>query len=321
MNTDSTDTRSPHLDMAELVAGAAGQPLDDKARGHLAGCHECQLEAKRWNVVAEAVRRLEVDALETAPPAWPPARPAHHLPQWQRAVRLAAGVAAGLVLLFGIGIATGTVHVHLSAHSSQTVALTAVSGCDQLDQADGTLEQVDGTNLVIRTSSGQPVMVTTTASTYMSISGAVLSDITDGASVMVHGHHTSHGTFQAAIITLGQPFSAVEPAGFASVQGTVRQTSTDGFVLVTASGGAVPVSTSAGTLVVVPHASPSQLVTGTAIFAVGYATGDATLSAKAVAAVTQLPRGRHISVSTKGCSSSEIVEALGAISTSPASAG
>jgi hypothetical protein len=52
-----------------------------------------------------------------------------------------AGSAAGaLVLLVGVGAATGLVHVHLSGPGTET-ALTAVTGRTQLEQADGTLEQ------------------------------------------------------------------------------------------------------------------------------------------------------------------------------------
>jgi hypothetical protein len=39
-------------------------------------------------------------------------------------------------------------------------------------KADGTLEQVNGTSLVLTAASGQPVTVTTTASTFVSMSGA-----------------------------------------------------------------------------------------------------------------------------------------------------
>ena len=173
---------------------------------------------------------------------------------------VAGSAAAALVLLVGVGAVTGLVHVHLSGPGTQT-ALTAVTGCTQLEQADGTLEQVNGSSLVIKTASGQPVTVTTTATTFVSMSGPLLGDITDGASVMVRGH-SSGGTIAAAIVTVGQPFSAVNPPGFVPVQGTVADASTAGFTLVTSGGTRVPVTTSGGTLVVVPHASPGQLQAG-----------------------------------------------------------
>jgi len=184
------------------------------------------------------------------------------------------------------------------------------------------LEQVNGSSLVIKAASGQPVTVTTTATTFVSMSGALLGDITDGASVMVRGSGSgSDGTIKAAIVTVGQPFSAVNPPGFVPLQGTVSDASTAGFTLVTSGGTRIPVTTSGATLVVIPHARPGQLQAGATIFALGRAGPDRTLSARAVAAVSQLPSGAHIGVSVKDCSPSSIEEALGAISAAPVSAG
>jgi hypothetical protein len=175
---------------------------------------------------------------------------------------------------------------------------------------------------VVWTASGQPVTVTTTATTFVSMSGALLNDITDGASVMVRGYG-SGGTIAAAIITVGQPFSAVNPAGFVPIQGTVSDVSAAGFTLVTSTGTQVLVTTSGDTLVVVPHASPRQLPVGVTIFAVGHAGPDGTLAAQAVAGVAPLRSGPHVSVSVRvrDCSPSSIEEALGAISVAPVSAG
>jgi hypothetical protein len=138
--------------------------------------------------------------------------------------------------------------------------------------------------------------------------------------VLVRGGH-GRGTIQAAIVTVGQPFSAVNPPRFVPVQGTVADASTAGFTLVTSSGTRIPVTTSGDTLVVVPHASPGQLQAGATIFALGHAGPDGTLSARAVAAVSQLPPGVHIRISVKDCAPSSIDEALGAISAAPGSAG
>ena len=351
----NADIRSLHLDLGDLIAEAAGQPIGDRAREHLAGCEHCQLEANRWNLVADGVRGLAAAVPETAAApetaavaetaampetaavpeavaaaeaaaaleAAPPAR-ARRAGQrvtkgpWRRILLVAGSVAAALVLLVGVGAVTGLVHVHLGGPSTEPV-LTAVSGCTQLEQADGTLAQVTGDSLVIRTASGQPVTVTTTASTFVTMSGPLLSDITDGASVMVRGGYGSGGTIAAAIVTVGPPFSTVNPAGFVPVQGTVSDASTAGFTLVTSGGTRVRVTTSSDTLVVVPHASLGQLRTGTSIFAVGQAGPDGTLSARGVAAITQLPSGPRLGVSLKNCSSSSIVEALDAISAAPVS--
>jgi hypothetical protein len=124
-------------------------------------------------------------------------------------------------------------------------------------------------------------------------------------------------------VGVGQPFSAVNPPGFVPVQGTVSDASAAGFTLMTSTGTGVPVTTSGGTLVVVPHASPGQLQAGATIFALGQAGPDGTLSAQAVAAITQLPsEGRlNVSVRVRDCSPSSIEEALGTISAAPASAG
>jgi len=322
MNADPTDTRYPHLDLGDLIAGAAGQQAGDRAREHLASCEHCQREANRWNLVADGVRGLAAAAPQTAQPARPRRTRRRVLAgPWRRAILVAGSAAAALILLVGLGEVTGYVHVHVDQSGPGTeTTLTAVTGCSQIEQAGGTLEQVHGGSLVIKAASGQPVTVTTTATTFVSMSGALLSDITDGASVMVRGSG-SGGTIQAAIVTVGQPFSAVNPPGFVPVQGTVSDASTAGFTLVTSSGTRIPVTTSGGTLVVIPHASPGQLQAGATIVAVGHAGPDGTLSATAVAAVSQLSSGPHTRVSVKDCSPRSIDEALGAFSAAPASAG
>ena len=320
MNADPAGTRYPHLDLGDLIAGAAGQPVGDRAREHLAGCEHCQREANRWNLVADGVRSLAASAPETARPARPPRTRQRGLAgPWRRAMLVAGSAAAALVLLVGAGVAAGVVHIHFGNNGTGT-ALTAVTGCTRLQQADGKLEQVNGSTLVIKTASGQPVTVTITATTFMSMSGPLLSDITDGASVMVRGP-SSGGTIKAAIVTVGQPFSAVNPSGFVPVQGTVSDAGTAGFTLVTPGGTRIPVTTSGGTLVVIPHASPGQLQPGATIFALGHAGPDRTLSATAVAAISQLPSGPRLGVTLKDCSARSVEEALGAISTAPASAG
>jgi hypothetical protein len=337
----NADTHSPHLNLGDLIAEAAGQPIGDQAQEHLAACEHCQLEANRWNLVADGIRGLAAAvpeaaaapeaaavreaaaAAEAAQPARPrrTARRAAKGP-WRRAMLVAGSAAAALVLLVGIGAVTGYVHVHVDLPGHGTgPALTAVTGCTQLEQADGTLAQVTGDSLVIKTASGQPVTVTTTASTLVAMSGPLLSDITDGASVMVRGGYSSDGTIAAAIVTVGPPFSAVNRPGFVPVQGTVSDASTAGFTLVTSGGTRIAVTTSSDTLVVVTHASLSQLQAGTSIFAVGQAGPDGTLSARGVAAITQLASGPHNSVSVKDCSPSSITEALDAISAAPVSSG
>ena len=48
MNANST-----HLDLEDLIDEVNGQAIGDRAREHLAGCEQCQLEANRWNLVAD----------------------------------------------------------------------------------------------------------------------------------------------------------------------------------------------------------------------------------------------------------------------------
>ncbi len=311
MNAGPADTRSPHLDLGDLIAEVTGQPMDDRAREHLARCEHCRAEANRWDLVAGGVRRLAAATPEAAQPA----RPRHTRPRVlagpRRRAMLAAGAAAALVFLGAVGYgASNFVHITFgAAGTGAETVLTAVSGCAGLEQADWTLEQVSGSSLVINTASGQPVTVTTTASTFVGMSGALLSDITDGASVVVRGH-SSDGTIAAAIVTVGPPFSAVNPPGFVPVQGTVSDASTGGFTLVTSGGTRVPVTTSGDTLVVVPHASLGQLQADATIFAFGHAGPHGTLSARAVTAISQLPSGRHVGVHVRGCSPSVIAAGL-----------
>jgi hypothetical protein len=307
MNTGPADIRSPHLDLEELIAEVTGQAIDDRAREHLARCEHCRAEAGRWDLVAGGVRALAAAAPEPAQPA----RPQHNRPRVlagpRRRTLLAAGVAAALVLLGAAGYgASSFIHITFgTAGTGGETVLTTVGGCAGLKEASGTLEQVNGTSLVIKTASGQPVTVTTTASTFVGMSGPLLSEISDGASVMVRSH-SSGEPIAAAIVTVGQPLSAVNPPGFVSVQGTVSDASTAGFTLVTSSGTRVRVTTSSSTLVIIPHASLGQLQDGATIFALGHAGPDGTLSARALSQILQLPAGEHIHVTVRGCSPASI---------------
>jgi len=310
MNAGPADTRSPHLDLTDLIAEVTGQAIDDRAREHLASCEHCQLEANRWNLVAVGVRGLAAAAPAPAPAPSPQPTRLRLLAGPRRRTVLAASAAAALVLVAGVGYGTGVVHFGRAGTGASATVLTAVSGCAALKQADGTLEQVNGTSLILKTPSGQPVTVTTTASTLVSESGALPGDITDGASVMVRGH-SSDGTIAAAIVTVGQPFSAVNAAGFVPVQGTAADASIAGFTLVTSSGTRIPVTISGRTLVVVPGASLGQLQDGTTIFAIGHAGPDGTLAASGVAAIRQLSPGNpQVHVHLKDCSPASIDNAL-----------
>jgi hypothetical protein len=341
----NADTQSPHLDLGDLIAEANGISIGDAARGHLAGCEQCRLEANRWNLVADGVRGLaaaaqEAPAPEGAAPAQPglPAMPGRaawptgpQRPRWRvlagpaRGALLVVGsAAAALVLLIGVGAATGLVHVHLSGGSSSETVLTAVSGCAALESASGTLEQANSSSLVIKTASGQPVTVTTTAATEVGETGALLGDITDGASVTVWGL-SSDGAIAAFSVIIANPAQQhpQPPPGMVVVKGTVADASTSGFTVVTSGASRVPVTTSGDTAVSVLNASLGQLPAGASILAIGSAGPDGTLSAVGVVAILQLPPGGpqlhaqaqvHTSsrVHVKNCSPAAVDEALAA---------
>ncbi len=90
MNADPAGTRYPHLDLGDLIAGAAGQPVGDRAREHLAGCEHCQREANRWTLVADGVRSLAAASTRNSP-----ARPAAAHPAARAGRALAARHAGG----------------------------------------------------------------------------------------------------------------------------------------------------------------------------------------------------------------------------------
>jgi len=348
MNTDF-----PHLDLADLVGGATGQEADDRVLEHLASCGDCRAEAERWNLVADAVRALADATPEVAPPTRLRHTGRHVLADPRRRSALAAGAAAALVVLGAAGYAAAAALTGQAPNSAgagaRAAVLTAVSGCAGLKQASGTLEQVNGDRLVIETPGGRPVTVTTTASTMLSVmSGAPLSDITDGAPVTVLGSYAD-GAIAAGNVTVGQTKPApggptkgdsssavktksgrgpvvqakqksgtgsagsTKPAPNGIVQGTVADADAAGFTVVTSSGTRVPVTTSGDTLVSLPHASLSQLRTGAATVAVGYVEPDGALSA---AVVLQPPSKKPGSgtprpaISVNGCSPASIDSAL-----------
>jgi hypothetical protein len=238
---------------------------------------------------------------------------------------LVAGcAAAALVLLIGIGELTGYVHVHLSGPSTKTV-LTAVTGCPQIAQATGTLERVNGSSLVIKTASGQPATVATTATTGVLVSGAPLSDITDGKPVLVAGP-SSDGTIAASLVAVGGSNSLAALPGIVNVSGTVSDASTAGFTVVTSAGTRVPVTTSGRTVVSVFSTSVGQLRVGARTLALGYPRSHGTLSAITVFQPIRLfhppgPPGAHASMHIRlhasrrgeGCSPASINHAVMAL--------
>jgi hypothetical protein len=309
MNAGSTDTHFPHLDLGDLIAEVTGRPISDRAREHLSGCEYCQREAKRWNLVADGVRGLAAAAPEAAPPAGQQ-RTRRRVPAgpWRRAMLVAGCAAAALVLLVGLGEVTGYVHVHISGpgtsgsgtsgHGTGT-ALTAVTGCPRIAQVAGTLERVNGSSLVMKTASGQPLALATTASTAVVVSGAPLSDITDGKPVLVAGP-SSGGTIAAGLVAVGGRTSLAPLPGIVNVRGTVSDASIAGFTVVTPAGRRVPVTTSGRTVVNLFSTSVGQLQAGARTLAFGYIQPHGTLSAITVFQPIRLfhpagPPGAHVS--------------------------
>lgn len=319
MNTKPMNARDAHLDLEDLIAAATDELAAAADDSHLSSCGQCRLEVKRWRLVAEGVRDFEASGPAAPTFGGLPANGDRMRPPWRRALLMVASAAAALVLLVGLGEVAGVVHVRFGSGSEPI--LTDVSGCAGLEQAEGTLMQVNGADLVIQTASGRSVTVTTTASTLVGMSGPLLSAITDGSLVRVRGNSTGGGAIVARLVTVGQPFSAVNPPGLSPVQGTVSDVTSAGFTLVTSSGARIAVTTRASTLVVVIDASPSQLQTGTSVFALGYPQADGSLSARAVATASKLVAGLQVKVSVKNCSPSSMIEALGALGGTRPSAG
>jgi len=231
------------------------------------------------------------------------------------AVILAGGAGYGLTAAFAGPAAS-------PASSTKTAALTAVNGCARLAQVTGALEQVNGDALVIQTSGGQPVTVTTTASTRTSLA-ASLSDITDGASVRVDGV-MSDGTIAAAKVAVGEPTAPgsgkPQPPGGSGrhtvqtvpgatiIQGTVADASSTGFTVDTSAGTQVPVTTSSSTVIAgVISVSPGELQVGANTTAVGSSQPGGTLSALAIA---QFPPGTQFRLTVSGCSPSSVDNAI-----------
>jgi hypothetical protein len=223
--------------------------------------------------------------------------------------RVAVGAAAAVGLIIG-GTSYGLAS-DLSAespppatHSARAAGLAAVTGCSQLTATTGTLEQVNGSDLVLKTPDGQTVTVTTSPSTQISreVAGS-LDDVTDGAHVFVSGLDVG-GTINARNILLGtsaqvKPLGPPQPPGLPApgnnqgsrpmsltpglASGTVTDAHEGGFTVVLSDGTQVPVTTGTSTSVVkIASASLSQLQSGVFTVAVGNPGANGTLAATTV---------------------------------------
>jgi hypothetical protein len=311
------NTESSHLDLAELLAEVNGETADDRAWAHLATCPACRAEAERWGAVADGVRHVVAATPAPArlpgtlagagrpqPAALPHGRMRAPAGRKQRGMLVAAAAAAVAVAgatSYGLTAARGS-----SGSAGNTAAmatgLIAVRGCPGLEGTSGTLEQVNGTGLVLKSlSGGQQVTVTTSASTTLStqVRGAV-SDITDGSRVIVHGTGAG-GVLAAQTLSLGVgPGDAkgvkvhVPPQDVGNIAGGIvadADASVGSFTVLGPAGTRTPVTTSSSTTIyTLVSASLSQLQDGGIITSVGSAGPNGTLAAATVDEGTYQPR-------------------------------
>jgi hypothetical protein len=296
MNTST----EPHLDLEELLAGVAGDPLSEQSRNHLACCADCHTESQRWGATSDAARLL---VASTALPPWQ--FPAATAARWRRRRALVIGTAAAAVVVAGGGTTWGVISGGAGTPASTTAGLTAVTGCPGLAATSGTVEQIDGTRLVVKTWDGPTVTVTTSGSTTVraETTGSV-SDITDGTRVIVHG--TPQDTTLAAHNVLANmaqlmphqsrpsgripvPPKAGQRPGIAA--GTASDVHAGGFTVTEPAGPPVHVTTSAATVVdTLAPASLGQLRTGVRVIAVGQSGPDGTLTASTVEQGATIPQ-------------------------------
>jgi hypothetical protein len=212
---------------------------------------------------------------------------------------LVAAVAAAVLVAggagYGLSAVAGGTH-----RAAAVVRLTAVTGCPQLKAAQGTLERAHGTSLILKTSPGQLVTVTTSASTAVRRKVTEpLSAIADGEHVLVLGPASGHA-ITAHKVTIGSVVSArlgrllarpnQSPAPGGLVYGTVTSAGAGGFTMAGPGGRHVRVTTSDVTKVItMASASVSQLQSGRYVIAVGSAGPDGTLAAATVEQTGSLP--------------------------------
>jgi hypothetical protein len=258
----------------------------------------------------------------------------------RRIPALTAGLAAGILVAGGTtyGLAAARGGPSTAGHATRAgTAVTAVSGCPGLAALSGTLEKVKGSRLVIKAfGTGRLVTVTTSAATHFNRQRAgTLSDVADGAKVVVSGTGTSR-SLAALMINVGlvlpptsasahgRPRAYMAHAGGAIPKpkvlrivitagpgtGIVTDAHPGTFTVIYSGGTRVRVTTSRATTVLVQVGiGLGQLRTGAFVDAVGHLTPHATLAAGAVEQGGMLPRVTGL-VSGQGCSSAAIAAAM-----------
>ena len=136
------------------------------------------------------------------------------LRQRQRRRLAVIAAAAAVVLAAGgtwYGLSAGPGAAGRPAGAVSEIA--AVGGCRGLAATSGTLEQVTGTSLVVKTPGGEPVTVTVPASANVSrqVAGTA-GNITDGAHVIVFGTGSRGGIAALHIMTGTLPGLSSGPA-------------------------------------------------------------------------------------------------------------
>jgi hypothetical protein len=331
MNTDSTH----HLDIEELLAVVDGTLLDDQVKAHLAICSVCRSDAERWTTVALGVRHLAAAVPSPTTPSFDHGRPHSPDPEFpsvpQTGTRPVAGrprrrafVAAAAAALLVIGGGSYGLTVALDGGGARpatdarpttlAAGLTAVNGCSTLAGASGLLEQVNGSDLVIKTTNGQSVPITTSPATNIGReSRGSVDDIRNGAPIVVGGTE-SNGTIAASTVGVGAigtqklrtpPPSKPSGGSKASLAaGTVTDANTKGFTMVEADGTDVAVTTGSSTWVVTLSAvNVDQLQVGEFTVALGTPTPAGTLAASRI---EQAPLTTSEQAGTKQLSTSDL---------------
>jgi hypothetical protein len=277
----------------------------------------------------------------TAATSAPPARSARSARSARRRHTVVTAAATALV---AVGTAYGLVAVHAdSPHAAgaahvdsprgTAAGLTTVQGCPGMYLTAGTLERVNGTQLIIQPAIARPVTVATSSSTAVTIpAGGTVSDITDGSQVIVQG--TPSGQTLAAT-EVGIRAALPAPSSFAPVPpeagntrelhpgaipavaiGTVANSRDGSFTVVMPAPTdlQIQVITSNSTKVVTTaSASLTQLSPGANALAVGQIGSNGVLTASTVAESSPgngaLIAGGPVRLRTSSCSASAITSA------------
>ncbi len=350
MNTDATR----HLDIEELFAVVEGTLLDGEARAHLAVCSVCRSDVERWATVAAGVRQLaaavpppttslyDQGRLSSLDPGFVsvPQTGIHPVAGRPRRRAFVAAAAAALLVIggasYGLTVALGGGGTRPATDGRSTTlaaGLTAVNGCSTLAGASGLLEQVNGSDLVIKTTDGRSVPITTSPATNIGREGSgSVDDIRNGAPIVVGGTE-SNGTIAASTVGVGaigtqklltpplpKPSGGSKPT---LASGTVTDADPKGFTMVESNGTDVAVTTGSSTWVVaLSTVNVDQLEVGEFTVALGTPTQAGTLAAsrieQAPLTTSDLPETKQLStrdlallkqvasVPNLGCSSTAI---------------